>query len=190
MALEFVLASASPRRLSLLTQAGLRPQVRPAAIDENPLADEPAVAYARRMAEAKCRTITTSVPTALVLAADTVVHIGDAIYGKPADAVAARIMLADLAARWHQVTTAFALARAGQPVELDAVTTRVRFRPLTPRDIDRYVASGEPLDKAGAYGIQGLGGALVDKVEGSYTNVVGLPLPEVLAALARFGVMP
>ncbi|MBN2361440.1 MAG: septum formation protein Maf [Deltaproteobacteria bacterium] len=190
MALELVLASASPRRLSLLLQAGLQPTVRPAVVDETPAPGEPAAAYARRIAGAKCQVASAPRPEALVLAADTVVHVGDAIYGKPADAAAARAMLGELAARWHQVTTAFALARAGRMLATDAVTTRVRFRPLTPRDIDRYVASGEPLDKAGGYGIQGLGGALVDQVEGSYTNVVGLPLPEVLTALARQGVTP
>lgn len=187
---DLVLASASPRRLALLTQAGLAPTVQPSNVDETPAADEPAVAYARRVARSKCLAAAPVAADALVLAADTVVHVGNTLYGKPIDAVDATAMLRELAGRWHQVTTAFALARAGALLELAAVTTGVRFRALSAADVERYVASGEPLDKAGAYGIQGLGGALIDQVDGSYTNVVGLPLPEVLAALARHGVTP
>jgi septum formation protein len=187
---NLVLASASPRRLALLTQAGLAPTVQPSHVDETPAPAEPAIAYARRVAWNKCAAAAPVAPDALVLAADTVVHVGDTIYGKPTDAANAAAMLLELAGRWHQVTTAFALARTGALLEFASVTTGVRFRALTASEVERYVASGEPLDKAGAYGIQGLGGALIDRVDGSYTNVVGLPLPEVLAALARHGVTP
>ena len=186
---DLVLASASPRRLALLTQAGLTPAVRPSHVDETPMPAEPAIAYALRIASSKCLAAA-SPRSMLVLAADTVVHVDELIYGKPAAAGDAVRMLRELAGGWHQVTTAYALAGAGALRELAAVTTRVRFRQLAAADIERYVASGEPMDKAGAYGIQGLGGALIDQVEGSYTNVVGLPLPEVLAALARHGVTP
>ena len=184
-----VLASSSPRRLALLSQAGLSPLVRPADVDETVVPGETALAYARRMAGLKARTTWELLDletrnASVVLAADTVVHRDDHIFDKPGSTAEAATTLASLADSWHQVTTAFALLVPDKPEHIAEVTTRVRFRRLSAADIERYVASGEAADKAGAYGIQGLGGALVDQVEGSYTNVIGLPLPEVLQALA------
>lgn len=121
-----------------------------------------------------------------MIAADTVVVLDDVILGKPSDAADARSMLTQLAGRSHRVLTGFCvLSEATEHVEV--VTTTVRFRPLAAEVIDRYVATGEPLDKAGAYGIQAGGGALVTEIEGSYSNVVGLPLVETLDALAALG---
>ncbi len=176
-----VLASRSPRRLTLLRSAGFAVEVaRPQADETWPGGDAAAAAIAIAL-----RKLDAVAPPALpMLAADTVVMADAATpLGKPRDPAAARAMLATLSGRTHTVITGFALRwRAAQ--QLGAVSTRVHFRALTAQDIERYVATGESLDKAGAYGIQGQGGALVDWLEGSYTNVVGLPLPEVLAAWA------
>ncbi len=181
---DFVLASASPRRLELLRRVGLRPRVLAVDIDETPVAGEEPVAYARRMAEEKAR----ACPEAgsLVLAADTVVHVDGRIFGKPTDEADARAMLGELSGREHEVTTAFALRR-GEAIEVGHCCTLVRFRELTEDLIRAYVATGEPSDKAGGYGIQGLGACLVSGIVGSYPNVVGLPLVPVLEALARAG---
>ncbi len=177
-----VLASASPRRRQLLASAGIVFEVRPADLDEAVLPGEPPRVYARRVAREKAL----AVPGARVLAADTVVDLEDRVLGKPADPDEARAILGALAGRTHRVHTAVAL-RVGDRVHATLVSTAVRFRALTPAEIDAYVATGEPFDKAGAYGIQGHGGALVDLVRGSYTNVIGLPLRETLALLARWG---
>ncbi|MFH1811642.1 MAG: Maf family protein [Pseudomonadota bacterium] len=188
MALDWILASASPRRRELLARAGLHPTVIPAAIDETPRDDEGPVRYALRMARDKALAVSAQ-DARWVLAADTVVHLEGRVYGKPAHSDDARRMLRELSGCWHVVTSAFALAKSARVVQESSVSTRVRFRPLGPGDIDRYVSGGEPLDKAGGYGIQGDGGALVDQVLGSYTCVVGLPLAEVLAALRGHGIV-
>jgi septum formation protein len=177
-----VLASASPRRRALLTAAGVAFDVRPADLDEAVLAGEQPRAYARRVACEKAA----AVEGARVLAADTVVDLDDRVLGKPGSADEARAVLAALAGRTHRVHTAVAL-RVERRVHAFVCTTAVRFRSLTAAEIDAYVATGEPYDKAGGYGIQGHGGALVDHVRGSYTNVIGLPLRETLALLARWG---
>jgi septum formation protein len=187
----FVLASASPRRLLLLQQAGLHPIVVAADIDETPVPGESALDYAQRMATQKCLAVLQrldseqkSGDTTVVLAADTVVHRNDCIFDKPLDRTDAIRILTTLADSWHTVTTAFCIATLGNDaLAQHQVSTQVRFRQLDENDISRYLESGEAMDKAGAYGIQGLGGALVDSVEGSYTNVVGLPLPQVLTQL-------
>ena len=186
---SFVLASKSPRRRELLASAGLVPIVRAPAIDETPWPDEAPVAHVLRVATAKaCALADEPRP---VLAADTVVAIDAEILGKPASADDARRMLARLSNRSHVVHTAVALrtfdSTRGARIATDVVSTSVRFRVLSEDDIDRYVATGEPFDKAGAYGIQGEGGALVADVRGSYTNVVGLPLEETLALLRMAG---
>jgi len=190
---ELVLASASPRRAELIRRldlggAGLALRIRPAAIDETPATAEPSAAYVVRMARTKALAI--AEPEALVLAADTIVALDEAILAKPADAAENAAMIALLGGRTHQVTTAVALARDGELLEELAVTTRVRFRALAAGDAQRYAATGEGLDKAGGYGIQGLGAALVEAIEGSYTNVVGLPLVETLALLRRWEALP
>lgn len=172
------LASGSPRRRDLLRWLGYEVLVRPGSFDEHWVAGEAPVDAACRLALGKCQ----GPAERLVVAADTVVHLGDEPFGKPRDEAAAHAMLARLAGRWHQVTTGVA-ARRGHHERVWAVTTRVRMRALASDEIARYVATGEPLDKAGAYGIQGIGGALVAEVEGSWTNVMGLPVESTLAVL-------
>ncbi len=157
--------------------------VRPSAIDETPDPDEAPLPYVRRMAREKALAVAAS-DTETILAADTVVALDGRVLGKPADVDAARATLRMLSGRTHRVHTAVAL-RTGGRVLARVTTTRVTFRTLTDDELARYVATGEPFDKAGGYGIQGHGGALVERVVGSYTNVVGLPLAETLALLAR-----
>lgn len=182
----FVLASASPRRRALLEAVGLTPTIDPADVDETPRALEAPLAYALRVATDKAKRRAHPVP---VLAADTVVALDGAILGKSADPSEAKLMLERLSGRTHTVHTAVVVG-AGAQLYSEVVSSLVRFRRLSLSEIDRYVLTGEPLDKAGAYGIQGAGGALVASVEGSYTNIVGLPLEETLRLLALVGVAP
>lgn len=152
---------------------------------------EGATEFALRMAVEKALAVSRSTEDrALVLAADTVVECGGEILGKPGDAAEACRMLRALSGRVHTVVTAFALARASATIESLAVISRVRFRRLGDDEIDAYVRTGEPMDKAGAYGIQGQGGGFIAEVEGSRDNVMGLPVNETLAALARHGITP
>ncbi len=181
-----ILASASPRRRELLDQLRLQYRVEPAHIDENALPGETPQHYVERIATAKAATVAAlacsdGLP---VLAADTTVVLDGDILGKPADAVAAVEMLLQLGGREHQVMTAVSLCD-GVVTETLRVQTTVRFLPLQRELCEAYVATGEPMDKAGAYGIQGLGGALVCAIEGSYSNVVGLPLSETWQLLKR-----
>jgi len=187
---SLILASGSPRRRQLLEDAGLSFEVAPAPPEHEAAAAAglaPGEAAERRAA-AKAEWAAGRFPEAVILAADTVVVLGGEALGKPADAEEARAMLARLSGRPHRVVTGFALVGPGLR-RLSRAETRVWFRPLDGDAIARYVATGEPMDKAGAYGIQGRGGALVDRIEGSYTNVVGLPLAEVFAALAECGIL-
>ncbi|MFH1464209.1 MAG: Maf family protein [Pseudomonadota bacterium] len=190
-----LLASASPRRRALLEAVGFAVQVQPADVDETRRPGEHPVHLALRLAQAKAGAVAALAGDGVpVLAADTVVHTrrpgagfaGAEIYEKPEDEADAARILAALADRWHVVTTGFCLLWRGERL-LERASTRVRFRALTPDEIAHYIATGEPLDKAGAYGIQGQGATLVARVEGSYTNVVGLPLEAVLTALDRLG---
>lgn len=183
-----LLASGSPRRRELLGRVGLTVTVVPPDVDETRRPGEAAVAYARRLAECKVSAVDTADGEA-ALAADTVVHRGDAVWGKPEDRRDAIRILRALSGDWHAVTTAFAVRR-GAELFVDAVTTEVRFRRLSEAEILAYVATGEADDKAGAYGIQGAAGSFVAELRGSWTNVMGLPLEEVLAALSAFGVTP
>jgi len=161
--------------------------VRPADVDESALPGEGAVAMAVRVARLKADTVaaTLSEP-AVVIAADTIVVRDGVLLGKPRDDADAAAMLRSLSGRSHEVVTGFAVSGDGRSVGA-AVTTGVTFRPLTDAVIADYVATGEPRDKAGAYGIQGIGAMLVTAIDGSYTNVVGLPLVEVLDAIAAHG---
>jgi septum formation protein len=179
----------------ILEAAGIRVVVRPASIAEDAFLGEGPVDTALRLAAQKAESVAAGFGTsdplaaAVVLAADTVVWQGSETDGfksfpKPSDEADARRILALLSGGWHQVTTGFYI-RAGNAAFREAVTTAVRFRSLEKAEIERYVATGEPMDKAGAYAIQGAGGAMVAELRGSYTNVVGLPLEEVLAALRR-----
>jgi len=169
-----VLASKSPRRAELLTAAGIEFIVRAADVDETPLAGESPPDYVVRVARAKACAVDAS-EDEIVLAADTTVVLDGAILGKPADAADARRMLSALAGKRHDVLTGICLRR-GVRVIADLADTAVWFSPMNEADIEEYVASGEPMDKAGAYGIQGLASRYVERIEGSYSNVVGLPV--------------
>jgi len=186
---RLVLASASPRRKDLLGELGLAFDVRPTDVDETPRSGETPEVLVTRLARSKADAGARAAgPDAIVLGADTVVAIDDDVLGKPADATDAADMLRRLTRRSHRVLTGVAVAVAGRPIAVEVVTTHVAFRSLTPDEIDAYVATGEPLDKAGAYGIQGHGGALVASIKGPYDNVVGLPLTCVRRLLTATGI--
>jgi septum formation protein len=182
-----LLGSASPRRRDLLAQLGLEFDVVSPDVDETPIGREDPVAYVRRLAVAKSAAIDTLGATTLVITADTTVDLGGDILGKPADAAEAAAMLHRLSARTHRVHTGVAL-RLGEHTITDVVTSLVTFVPLTAPTIAWYVGTGEPLDKAGAYAIQGGGAVLVQRVRGSVTNVVGLPLHSVVRMAGELGV--
>ena len=175
---SFVLASGSPRRKALLAQLGLVFTVKPADLDEGLQAGEAPAAYVERLARAKAA----AVEGAIVLAADTTVAVGDELLGKPADAAEARRMLALLSGREHSVFTGIATKSHARVVQ-----TRVWFKRLTPTEIEWYVQTPEPYDKAGGYAVQGLAAAFIERLDGSPTNVIGLPLPETLELLRLAG---
>ena len=180
--IEIILASASPRRRDYLCRALLDVQVKPVDIDESPREGESGESLVTRLAHQKAMAIEgVEVP---VVAGDTIVcHRGE-ILGKPANSQHAREMLELLSGSEHQVISGWC-GRLADSVLQGVETTQVRFRELDREQIEKYIATGEPLDKAGAYGIQGLGGALVESVQGSWSNVVGLPLIPVLSAVRR-----
>jgi septum formation protein len=177
---DFVLASASPRRAELLRAAGFTFDVLVADVDEAVHPGEAPEAYVRRVAEAKGRAVASRAEGRRVLAADTTVVVEGVILGKPADAAEASRMLRALSGRTHQVLTGVWLDGA-----CEVESTDVEFVPLTDEEIAWYVASGEPMDKAGAYAIQGLASRFISRIRGSYSNVVGLPVARVYAILAR-----
>jgi len=190
-----VLGSSSPRRRELLGSLGLEFEVCPSnAAEPPPEPGEAPEAYARRMARMKTLDVASLYPTATVLGADTIVvlpgHPDAIVLGKPADADDALRMLSLLSGRAHQVITGCCLCLPGQPEPVCfAVTTEVVMRASTRQELAAYIATGEPADKAGAYAIQGLGAFLVERVVGSYTNVVGLPVTEVSDILASYGII-
>jgi septum formation protein len=183
---ELVLASASPRRRALLEGLGFVFSVAPADVPEAQEPGEAPSAFVRRVAAAKAAAVRARSPGVVVLAADTEVVLGDAALGKPADAADASRTLARLSGRTHEVLTGVAVL--GSREDVFVVRTEVTFRPLTAAEIAWYVATGEPEGKAGSYAIQGRGGAFVSAIAGSHSNVIGLPLAETVAALARAGV--
>lgn len=178
-----VLASRSPRRAELLTAAGIAYEIRVADIDEAHLPGEGPLEYSLRLARGKALAVEAE-PQELVLGADTIVLVDGEIMGKPKDDEDAARMLTALSGRQHQVITGVCLRR-GETVVTESAVTDVWFQPLSQEEIGWYVASGEPLDKAGAYGIQGLASRFIDRIEGSWTNVVGLPVALVYRMLAR-----
>ena len=182
-----ILASASPRRRELLQNAGLRFRVIPSQTAEEVRPGEAPRDYVQRTARDKARAVARDHPAAWILAADTIVEIDGQILGKPRDEADGRRMLGLLSGRHHRVMTAFVVLGAEHQVER-LVTSTVRFKPLSEAQIGAYLASGEPADKAGAYAIQGQGRALVADMQGSYTNVVGLPMDEILACLQALGI--
>jgi len=187
---KVILASASPRRRQLLAAAGISFEVIESLVPERHLAGEPARDYAVRMAREKAGAVSSRFPEAIVIGADTIVLCETQILEKPAYPDDARRMLEMLSGRTHTVVTAFAVARSGSILESSPVESRVTFRKLAEAEIDDYIATEEPFDKAGAYGIQGVGGGFISHVEGSRDNVMGLPTERVVAALARWGVKP
>ena len=184
-----ILASASPRRAELLTAAGIPFEVRPAHIDERIHPGEEAVAYASRVALEKARVVQAASDGRPVLAADTVVVVDRQILGKPADSDDAKRMLRMLSGRAHEVVTAVVLVSEKGSFVTGTEVTTVEFMLLNKAEIDWYVATGEPSDKAGAYAIQGLASRFVTRIEGSYSNVVGLPVALVYAMCSRAGLL-
>ena len=178
-----VLASASPRRRALLEQLGLDLWVDPAHLDERVRPGEPAEGYVLRLAREKAAAVQARHPGATVLAADTSVVLDGEVLGKPASAEEAVAMLHRLAGRTHQVMTAVAVAGHGERL----VTASVTFAPAPDAALRWYASTGEPMDKAGGYAVQGIGGFLVERIEGSHSAVVGLPLVETLALLQTAG---
>jgi len=173
----FILASASPRRAELLRAAGINDfTVRVADIDETQLPDESPRDYVLRLSREKAQAAAQG--EELVLGADTTVVIHHQIAGKPVDAEDARRMLRALSGQWHEVLTAVTLVRGNRTLS-DIASTRVKFIEMSEEEIDRYVATGEPMDKAGAYGIQGYASRFIERIEGNYSNVVGLPVERV-----------
>ncbi len=181
------LASASPRRAELLTRFGVRFEQQSADADESRIGGESPLSYVTRIARLKAATVLPVARTMPVLAADTVVVLDDDILGKPADSDQARQMLRRLSGQTHTVLTSVVVGDHMKTMQATSYT-RVGFRSLTASEIDAYVATDEPADKAGAYGIQGLGAVLVSKIDGSYSGVVGLPLAETARLLEEFGI--
>src|SRR5581483_4895579 len=186
--MRVVLASGSPRRRELVARIAYPFEVRPADVDETRMPDEEPETYARRMADEKARRVSAEARDAWVLAADTIVVLGRDVLGKPADERAAAAMLARLAGREHVVLTAVAWARDGETRAAAMSRSRVRFRPLGDREIADWVATGEALDKAGAYAIQAGPPSFVCAVDGSTTGVIGLPLEEAEVLARRLGI--
>ena len=190
--MRLILASASPRRAEILSDAGIAFEVLAVNVDETPRGGERAEAMCRRLAEAKARAAVVrlgaaSEPT-IVAAADTTVEIDGEILGKPESAEDARRILRRLSGKTHRVLTAFSLVRLPDGAARSGLeSTEVRFSPLSAREIDEYVATGEPLDKAGAYAIQGRAGVFIERIDGCYFNVVGLPLARLYRHLKELG---
>lgn len=185
-----MLASASPRRVELLASAGIVVEAVPSGIPEEFQAGESVTERVRRLAEAKARAVAGAGAGRFFIGADTLVVRGGEVLGKPRDRADAERMLHELSGGSHDVITGYAVydAATGR-IHVDAVRTRVTFKVLRAREIAAYVAEDQPLDKAGAYGIQGRAAFMVQRIEGSYTNVVGLPLCETVETLVRMGAL-
>ncbi|WP_155315438.1 Maf family protein [Desulfosarcina alkanivorans] len=187
---QLILASQSPRRRYLLEQAGLTFAVIPGTFDEDSVQLTDPADYVKTLAKAKADEIAGQYPDSWVIGADTIVTIDRSVLGKPGTPDDARHMLEKLSGQSHCVFTGYAIVCKNQAACVcDAVKTEVQFKNLTPDEIDWYVQTGEPFDKAGAYAIQGMGTFLVRRINGSYTNVVGLPVCEVIEALLGMGVV-
>ncbi|MCH7666778.1 MAG: septum formation inhibitor Maf [Acidobacteria bacterium] len=183
---QLILASASPRRSEILRGLGLGFEIEPADIDESRLSDEAAEIYVERIARSKADNRRR--PGTLTIAADTIVVIDDSVLGKPESPEDAKRMLARLAGREHEVLTAVAVLDANSGALRSSVErSKVRIAAMSLSEINWYVATGEPLDKAGAYAIQGLGSLFVERVEGNYANIVGLPVPTLYRLVAELG---
>lgn len=183
---SLVLASQSPRRAELIGRLGLVFDTLPAEIDESYLGDEMPAAHAERLAREKAVSISRSRPEALVVGSDTIVVLDRDVLGKPRNEAEAVEMLLRLSGREHEVHTGIAVAQGGR-IESGLERVRVRFRPLDRDECEAYVATGEPMDKAGAYGIQGYGSAIVERIDGDFFAVMGLPVVRMLALIEKFG---
>jgi septum formation protein len=182
-----VLASSSPRRRELLKLIGISPDVKPANIDETIRRGETPRHYAERLAREKAGALATRDPNQITIGADTIVVINRKILGKPADADQAASMLRQLSGREHTVVTAVAVSR-GKKLRSAVEEVRVKFRRLRDDEIEAYIATGEPMDKAGAYGIQGYGATIVECIDGDYFSVMGLPLSRLVGLMRDVGV--
>jgi len=190
MAHSLIIASNSPRRRDLLEQAGLTFEVIPSTVDERAFPVDPPEEHVRLLAEAKADEIAEQYPESWVIGADTIVLMDGSVLGKPATPGEARQMLKSLSDKTHRVLTGYCICcKAARRRISDTVVTMVAFKRLSETEIDWYLSTDEPFDKAGAYAIQGLGTFLVKRIEGSYTNVVGLPVCEVIEHLIREGVV-
>lgn len=188
MTAKLILASASPRRRELLAAAGIEFSVDPSSAPEIPRPGEAPAAFARRVAIDKAADVARRHPGAVVLGADTVVTIDDRIFGKPRDRDEARRMLTSLSDRTHIVLTAVAIIDGHGVVEDIEVETQVDFRALSAAEIETYLDSGEPFDKAGAYAVQGLAARFVRELRGSRSNVIGLPMEATMPLLQKHGI--
>jgi septum formation protein len=186
---ELILASSSPRRQELLREIGVPFQVHAANINEDQNAGEAPIEYALRLAREKAEAVAAQYPQSYVLGADTIVVLNGEVLGKPQDHADAARMLRLLSGCAHEVTTAVSLIAPGTLAETRASTTKVYFREIAEAEIQQYVAGGEPMDKAGAYAIQGGASRWTDRIEGEYSNVVGLPLSLVTEMLKLTGLM-
>ena len=185
-ALRVILASQSPRRRELLTLVGIAHEVHPADIDEAYFPGEEPAAHAHRLAREKCAFVAQGAPDAVVIGSDTIVVVDGDVLGKPRDETQAAEMLMRLSARTHTVMTAVAVRWQGR--ERSAVEmVDVTFHSLSPKQITAYIATREPMDKAGAYGIQGFGATIVSRVDGDYFAVMGLPLQRLVRMLGELG---
>lgn len=185
---RLVLASASPRRKALLERVGIEIEVVPSTIEEVPQKDEDAGSHVLRLAREKTEEVANRFPDRWVIGADTLVVIDGEILGKPETSKEVRRMLSALSGRDHRVLTGYAVARKKEAAFVSRVVeTRVRVKDLSPGEINWYIRTGEPFGKAGAYGIQGVGSFMVEEIQGSYTNVVGLPVCQVLVSLGALG---
>ncbi|SUO96249.1 Maf family protein [Suttonella ornithocola] len=187
--MSLILASASPRRSQLLTQVGIAHQMIPANIDETPRLNETPIESVARFSHEKAAAIAARYPHDIILAADTIGILNGQLLGKPKDAAHAMEMLLQMSGKWHEVVTAFTVQAQAEIIS-QTVITKVRIRPADKKLLAAYIDTGEPLDKAGSYGIQGAGALLVEEIQGDYSAVVGLPLITVVNVLHRFGIMP
>ncbi len=185
--MRVILASQSPRRRELLTLIGMAHEVMPADIDESQWPDEAPVPHAERLAREKAQKIALAQPEAVVIAADTIVVLDGEVLGKPGSPREAEETLGKLSGRTHTVHTAVAVSRAGD-LRSGVESVEVTFRPLDAETIRRYVATGEPMDKAGAYGIQGFGATIVERIHGDYFAVMGLAIGRMVGLLREVGV--
>jgi septum formation protein len=188
MGSRLILASKSPRRYELLKQVGLDFEVIPSRVMEDIVQKESPKEHVIRLAEAKARDIASGYPDCWVIAADTIVYINGSILGKPKSREEAMQMLHRLSGQEHWVLTGFSVCHLGKgKSDKEAVQTAVKMKTLSPTEMEWYVQTGEPFDKAGGYAIQGIGSFMIESIRGSYTNVVGLPLCELIQMLNRLG---